>query len=227
MTDIRRISPNTQLCMVIGDPVAHSLSPAIHNAAYAELGLDFVYAACRVEDVQGAMAGMRAMENFRGMSVTIPHKVTVMAFMDEIAPVDRAIGAINTVIHEPGTLIGINTDGPGAIRALAEAGIDMAARNVLMLGSGGAARAIAFTLARDNRLGQLALLDIDESMLSQLAADLRTGTAAAIKSAPLTPQKSRRGHVRSRSHIPLHARWHAPKNRRLPAGAVPGGPGGL
>ena len=83
MTDIRRISPSTQLCMVIGDPVAHSLSPAIHNAAYAELGLDFVYTACRVEDVQGALAGMRAMENFRGMSVTIPHKVAVMAYMDE------------------------------------------------------------------------------------------------------------------------------------------------
>jgi shikimate dehydrogenase len=185
MTDIRAISPATRFCMVIGDPIAHSLSPAIHNAAYAERGLDFVYVACRVQDVPGALAGMRALENFRGMSVTIPHKVTVMAHMDEIPEVDRAIGAINTVIHDQDKLVGINTDGLGALKALVDAGVDLNGKNVLMLGTGGAARAIAFTLAWDNRLAQLKLLDIDLAMMDKLAADLKAGTRTDIQSAPM------------------------------------------
>ncbi|MBW1925635.1 MAG: hypothetical protein JRI35_00340 [Deltaproteobacteria bacterium] len=78
MKDIRSISPGTQFCAVIGNPVAHSLSPAIHNAAFAEPGPDFVYVACRVEDVKNALAGMRALSNFRGMSITIPHKTEAM-----------------------------------------------------------------------------------------------------------------------------------------------------
>lgn len=188
MTDIRSISPSTRFCMVIGDPIAHSLSPAIHNAAYAELGLDFVYVACRVADVKGALAGMRALDNFRGMSVTIPHKVSVMAHMDEIGDVDRAIGAINTVVHEADRLVGLNTDGPGALKALVDAGVDLGGKNVLMLGSGGAARAIAFTLAWDNRLAQLKLLDIDREMLAGLAADLTAGTRAAIASEVMTEE---------------------------------------
>ena len=110
MTDIRSISPSTRFCMVIGDPIAHSLSPAIHNAGYAELGLDFVYLACRVEDVRSTIAGMRALEIFRGLSVTIPHKVEVMQHVDELAEVDRSIGAINTVVRDGDTLTGLNTD---------------------------------------------------------------------------------------------------------------------
>jgi shikimate dehydrogenase len=188
MTDIRTISPATRFCMVIGDPVGHSLSPAIHNAAYAERGLDFVYLACRVKDVAGALAGMRALENFRGMSVTIPHKIAVMAHMDEIAEVDRAIGAINTVVREQEALVGLNTDGPGALQALVNAGVDLAGRSVLMLGSGGAARAIAFTLAWDNRLAQLKLLDIDQAMLDRLGSDLKNGTRADVQWEALNDQ---------------------------------------
>ena len=188
MMDIRNISTKTQLCMVIGDPIAHSLSPAIHNAAYAELGLDFVYTACRVQDVGSALAGMRAMENFRGMSVTIPHKVAAMQSLDVIADVDRAIGAINTVVHDSGTLVGLNTDGPGALKALEDAGVDPSGKSVLMLGSGGAARAIAFTLAWDNRLAELCLLDIDAAMMDQLSTDLQWGTQASIHSARMTDE---------------------------------------
>ncbi len=186
MTDIRAISPSTRFCMVIGDPIAHSLSPAIHNAAYAELGIDFVYVACRVEDVKNALAGMRALENFRGMSVTIPHKVEVMQYMDEIGDVDRGIGAINTVVHDPDRLVGLNTDGPGALKALEDAGVDLSGKRVLMLGAGGAARAIAFTLAWDNRLARLKLLDIDQAMLATLASDLASGTQAEIASEVMT-----------------------------------------
>lgn len=186
MKHVRSISANTQICAVIGNPVAHSLSPAIHNAAFEELGLDFIYVACRVEDVRNALAGMRALGNFRGMSVTIPHKIEAMKHVDEIAEVDRAIGSINTVINERGKLVGLGTDGPGALKAIVDAGIDIDAKNILMLGSGGAARAISFTLARDAKPGELSILDINASMLKQLTTDLMAGTDGLIKSELLT-----------------------------------------
>jgi shikimate dehydrogenase len=174
------IGTSTQLCAVIGNPIAHSLSPAIHNAAYEKVGLDFVYLAFRVEDVQSALAGMRAFENFRGMSLTIPHKIEVMKYMDQIAEPDRSIGSINTVIHEKGKLLGLGTDGPGALKALTDAEARIDGQNVLILGSGGAARAIAFTLAQKTRLNQLAILDINEMMLKGLVYDLKAGTDAPI-----------------------------------------------
>lgn len=186
MKDNRTISVNTQICAVIGNPVAHSLSPAIHNAAFAELNLDFVYVACQVEDVKNALAGMRALGNFRGMSVTIPHKIEAMKYVDEIAAVDRNIGSINTVINEKGWLVGLGTDGPGALKAIVDAGVEIDGKNILMLGSGGAARAISFTLARNTDLGILSILDIDEMMLQQLTTDLKAGTNASIKSELLT-----------------------------------------
>ncbi len=186
MKDIRSISPSTQICAVIGNPIAHSLSPAIHNAAFLELDLDFVYVAYRVEDVKNALAGMRALNNFRGMSVTIPHKTSIIKYMDEVTEVDRSIGSINTVINEHGKLLGFGTDGPGALKAIIDAGVEIGGKRVLMLGSGGAARAISFTLARNTRLKDLSILDVNEIMFQQLAADLRAGTDAFIKSELLT-----------------------------------------
>lgn len=183
---MRAIGNKTQLCAVIGNPVGHSLSPAIHNAAFDALGLDFVYLACPVQDVKGALAGMRAIENFRGMSVTIPHKIEVMKYVDEISEVDRSIGSINTVIHEDGKLIGLGTDGTGALKALVDNGVVLDGKNVLMLGAGGAARAISFTLARMSKLAQLTILDVNEPVLKGLKADLDAGTDAVIKGEPMT-----------------------------------------
>jgi shikimate dehydrogenase len=185
---LRSISFRTQVCAVIGNPVAHSLSPAIHNAAFEFLGLDFIYVACKVEDVKGALRGVRALNNFRGLSVTIPHKIEAMKYVDEIAEVDRSIGAINTVIHEQDKLIGLGTDGPGALKAIVHAGVDLEGKNILMLGTGGAARAIAFALARRTGLLDLSILDINETLLQGLTADLRNGTNADIKAEPLTQQ---------------------------------------
>jgi shikimate dehydrogenase len=119
MRSMADVNPNTKLCAVIGNPVSHSLSPAIHNRAFQELGLDFVYLAFRVEDVKSAVSGMRALENFRGLSVTIPHKVAIIPHLDEIAEVDEQIGSINTVVNEGGKLRGFGSDGPGARQALA------------------------------------------------------------------------------------------------------------
>jgi len=179
------ITKDTQLCAVIGNPIAHSLSPAIHNAAFDALDLDFVYLAFRVEDVKGALDGMRALTNFRGMSVTIPHKIEAMKYVDEVVEVDRSIGSINTIINENGRLIGLGTDGPGALKALVDAGVELDGKNILMLGSGGAARAIAFTLARKTQLSRLIILDVNEPMLQGLTADLKTGTEATIESMTL------------------------------------------
>ncbi|MBE9536897.1 MAG: shikimate dehydrogenase [Proteobacteria bacterium] len=180
------ISASTKFCAVIGNPISHSLSPAIHNAAFQELGLDFVYLACRVEDVKGALAGMRALENFRGLSVTIPHKIEIMKYCDEINDVDRSIGSINTVIHEGDKLLAMGTDGPGALKALTDAGLAMDGKTILMLGAGGAARAIAFTLARDTKAVEITLLDLNESTLKGLASDLNAGTSTRISSALMT-----------------------------------------
>ena len=180
MQERTSINPKTRVYALIGNPVSHSMSPAIHNAAFMELNLDCIYVAFQVEDVKSALAGMRVLDNFRGMSVTIPHKIEVMQYVDEIPDVDRYIGSINTVVKEDGKLIGFNTDGPGALKAIVDADVELAGKNVLMLGAGGAARAIAFTLAQKGNIGKLVLLDINEEFLSQLTGDLKSGTDAVI-----------------------------------------------
>ncbi len=181
------ISPQTRVCAVIGNPVAHSMSPAIHNRAFAELGLDYVYVAFRVEDIRAAMQGMRALDNFRGMSVTIPHKVSIIKHLDEVAAVDRSIGSVNTVVNDGGRLIGHGTDGPGALKALVDARVKVARRNVTILGSGGAARAIAFTLAAKAPPTSLTLLGVIEPELKALARDLVKHTEANASWALMNP----------------------------------------
>jgi shikimate dehydrogenase len=180
MRSIADVNPNTQLCAVIGNPVSHSLSPAIHNRAFQELGLDFVYLAFRVEDVRSAVSGMRALENFRGLSVTIPHKVAIIEHLDEVAEVDAQIGSINTVVNEAGSLRGFGSDGPGARQALVEGEVEVAGEPVLILGSGGAARAIGFDLAHRAKPSSLVILGVVEDELETLVRDLkeRTGVNA-------------------------------------------------
>lgn len=148
---------HTRLCAVIGNPVRHSLSPEIHTAAFQALGLNFAYVAFEVEDVGAAMAGVRAL-GIRGLSVTIPHKTTVMGYLDEVDPVAREIGSVNTVVNREGILWGCSTDGPGALAALEEAGVDTRGKRVTILGAGGAARAVAFALAGDGGTGSMRIV---------------------------------------------------------------------
>ena len=101
------INTQTKLCGVLGNPVEHSLSPAIHNAAFQKLGLNFVYLAFRVEDLAGAIRGIRALGNVRGFSVTIPHKVAVIPHLDKVETTAKHIGSVNTIVVENGKLIGI------------------------------------------------------------------------------------------------------------------------
>ena len=188
MRSITDIGPSTKLCALIGNPVAHSMSPAIHNRAFAELGLDYVYVAFRVEDVRAAVTGMRALENFRGMSVTIPHKVSIIKHLDEVAEVDRGIGSVNTVVNDGGRLRGFGSDGPGALQALLDAGVRVAGKNVTILGSGGAARAVAFGLATKARPASLFLLGVVEPELKALTRDLVRKTSASATCALLDPK---------------------------------------
>jgi shikimate dehydrogenase len=179
------INAATQFCGVIGNPVEHSLSPAIHNAAFQKLGLNFVYLAWKVEAIGDAVRGLRALGNFRGASVTIPHKVAVLPFLDEIDPTARHIGAINTIVSENGKLLGANTDATGALRALKEGDAPLGGEPVLILGSGGAARAIAFALVLEAGIRRLLLLGIDDKERGQLASDLTRKTGVRVTDAYL------------------------------------------
>jgi shikimate dehydrogenase len=175
------INTRTQLCGLLGNPVEHSLSPAIHNAAFQKLGLNFVYLAFRVEHIGDAIRGIRALGNIRGLSVTIPHKVAVLPYLDAIEATARYIGSVNTIVVENGTLTGYNTDASGALRALAQGGIPLRGQPVLLLGSGGAARAIAFGLVEEAAIGALTILGIDERERQSLVKDLRTHTQIEIR----------------------------------------------
>jgi len=172
------ITASTILCAVIGNPVGHSLSPDIHNAAFRHLGLDWVYTAFRVEDIGNAIAGIRAL-GIRGVSVTIPHKVTALPLLDSLDETAAKIGAINTIVNTVGKLHGINTDGAGALKALNDAGHDPSGTNMLILGSGGAARAIAFTIAEHAAPARLAIAGIVPGELAALCADIAATTSVS------------------------------------------------
>jgi shikimate dehydrogenase len=145
-----RIGGATRVAAVLGFPVAHSLSPVIHNAAFAALDMDWIYVALQVEpaNVPAAVAGLRAL-GFAGANVTMPHKEAVADAMDELSDDARRLRAVNTIELRGGLLVGHNTDAPGFARFLErDAGFDPAGRTALLFGAGGAARACALALAR-------------------------------------------------------------------------------
>jgi shikimate dehydrogenase len=136
---------------VIGDPVAHSLSPAIHNAAFAETGVDAVFVALPVRpaDLGAAVAGVRALD-LLGLSVTMPHKAAIQQHLDVVGPDAASLDAVNCVAREGDQLVGVNTDGHGFVDALAAASVDLVGARVLVLGAGGAARAVIHALAAED-----------------------------------------------------------------------------
>ena len=143
------ISAHSSLCLVVGDPVAHSLSPAMHNAAYAATQLPFVMCSAhvRAEALADAVKGMRAL-GVRGLAVTMPHKVAIMELLDEVDPIAATIGAVNTVVNSNGRLMGYNTDWLGILRPL-EQRTSLKGRKVALLGAGGAAQAALYACTRE------------------------------------------------------------------------------
>ncbi len=154
-----------KVCCLIGDPVEHSLSPLIHNAGYQALGIDCVYLPFQAKDVRQAIQGVRAL-GLRGASVTIPYKVSAIRYLDEIDPLAREIGAVNTIVNEEGRLIGFNTDCDGALRALTEV-TPLQGKKAVLVGSGGAASAIAVGLKKSGV--QLTILNRTEDKARKLA----------------------------------------------------------
>ena len=144
------ISGKTKICALIGDPVEHSVSPAMHNVAFEKLGLDYVYVPFQVkpEHLAKAVEGLRAL-NVMGFNVTVPHKIAVLSLLDIIDPAARKIGAINTVVNNNGKLTGYNTDADGFYRSLLEHDIRPENQRITVLGAGGASRAISYILAKN------------------------------------------------------------------------------
>jgi len=168
------ISGRTRVCGIIGDPIEHTMSPVMHNAAFEKMGVDYFYVPFRVkkEQLAKAIEGVRAL-NIRGLNVTIPHKVAIIPFLDRLDPLAERIGAVNTVVNDEGTLTGYNTDATGFLQALLERGIEPRGENIVILGAGGASRAISFILADKSSnlviLNRLLELDWAEELASRLS----------------------------------------------------------
>jgi len=165
------ISGRTEVFAVIGDPIEHTLSPAMQNAAFEHLNLDFVFLAFRVtsDELENAVRAVRAL-GIRGLNVTMPHKNSVTEFLDEADPAVKFLRAANTILNQRGRLRGFNTDGVGALKALKNNGVNLAGKKVLLLGAGGAAKAIAFSLAKE--VDELCILNRDAAKARELASDL-------------------------------------------------------
>jgi shikimate dehydrogenase len=181
------ISGKTRVCGVIGDPIEHSLSPIMHNAAFQALGLDYVFLAFKVKPacVEDAVNGMRAL-NIRGLNVTMPHKKTVMESLDRIDLSAQIINSVNTVLNKENLLFGFNTDGIGAVRALKENGVELKGHKVLLLGAGGAARAIAYAMAKE--ADELAVLNRTAKDAQALARLVEKAANKRIVAGSLEPE---------------------------------------
>ncbi|MDL1962880.1 MAG: shikimate dehydrogenase [Deltaproteobacteria bacterium] len=162
------INASTSLFCVLGNPISHSLSPVMHNSAFAHIGYNGVYLAFNVKDVSSAVSGIRGL-GIKGASVTIPHKLTVMEFLDEIDESAVKIGAVNTIVNKQGRLSGYNTDYLGATNALLEK-TSIKDKKVIMIGAGGAARAIGYGILSEG--GRLTIVNILEDEGERLAGDL-------------------------------------------------------
>lgn len=171
------ISGKTAVFGIFGYPVEHTFSPAMHNAAFAKTRFDGCYVPFAVHpgNLGDAVRSLLPL-GIRGVNITVPHKERVIPFLDELAEDARLIGAVNTIVVEGGRLIGHNTDGRGFLRSLREeTGFRPKGKGILLIGTGGAARAISFTLALAGA-GSLLLHDIDAGKAEKLACDVRERT---------------------------------------------------
>lgn len=184
------IDGTTKLLGVLGWPVEHSMSPVMHNAAIDAAGLNACYVPvpCPPESLGDVVAGLRGM-GFLGANVTIPHKQAVIEHLDGLSEESRFTGSVNTLYWEGDRLMGTSTDAAGAVQNLREAGIELDGKKVVLLGTGGAARALAFVLARGNcartggggetfALPELTILGRDRTKAERLMQDVATGSTA-------------------------------------------------
>ncbi|MED3758988.1 shikimate dehydrogenase [Peribacillus frigoritolerans] len=157
---------------VMGDPIAHSMSPDIHNDAFEKENIEAVYHHFHVtkEGLNDAVKGMKAL-GIEGFNITIPHKTSIIPFLDEVDELALAIGAVNTVVNKNGRFIGYNTDGKGFFKSLCgEISGDIKAKKTLVIGAGGAARAIYFTLVKEG-VKQVDIANRTKERAVQLVSD--------------------------------------------------------
>ena len=180
------ISAKTQVYGVIGDPIEHSLSPALHNAAFKVLKLDCVFLAFKVKtgEVESAIREMRGL-GIRGLNVTMPHKEAVITYLDEVDSAAKFLGSVNTILNDNGKLIGFSTDGIGALNALKENGVILNRKKVLLLGGGGAAKTIAFALAKE--VGELIILNRSPEKIASLTKTLNREFNKQVSGGLLAP----------------------------------------
>jgi shikimate dehydrogenase len=165
------ITGKTRVTGLFGYPVEHTLSPAMHNAAFDHLGLNFRYLPFLVQPdfLRDAIDAVRAL-NLAGVNITVPHKERVIPFLDEVDGGASFIGAVNTIVNSDGTLTGYNTDGRGFMRSLAEENISVEGKRILIAGAGGASRAVSYYLSQ--KALELRLFDPERPKLEKLVSDL-------------------------------------------------------
>jgi len=179
------LTSKTKTLCIIGNPIDHSMSVAMHNAAIQKLGIDYIYVAFNVfpKDLPNAINGFRSL-NIKGASVTIPHKISVMKYLDKIEPMAKNIGAINTIKNENGKLIGRNTDGEGFLKSIKESGYNLKNKKIVLFGAGGAARACAFYLAKE--IGEITIINRSNNRSNDLISKLEANYEISIKSINLS-----------------------------------------
>ena len=167
-----KVSGKTRVCALLGDPVEHSLSPCFQNAAFQHLGLDFIYLAFTVkaEDLRSAILGVRNL-GFYGLNVTMPHKISVIQYLDELDENAEKIKSVNTMLNRDGRLIGYTTDGIGALNALKYNGVNPGGKKIVILGAGGASRSVSFALAKEAE--ELVILNRTVARAEKLVSDVR------------------------------------------------------
>jgi shikimate dehydrogenase len=204
---------------LIGDPIDHSMSPTIQNAAFRATGLNAIYVPFRVESsgLRFAIQGLKFL-GVRGFNVTTPHKTAMLRYLDEVETKAAEIGSINTVKSDEGTLTGFNTDGTGALNALKEAGVSPDGKSILLFGAGGAAQAIAYTLAGHRCAIDLVNRTISRAQRLASLLHMKFGTHANCVS---LSSESMRRHVESadiilnassmgmggNENVPVHKKW--------------------
>jgi len=174
------ISSKTKIFCVIGHPIEHSMSPIMWNPALHELGLDYVYLAFNVHpnDLEKAIRGIRIL-GIRGINVTLPHKETVIKYLDEIDPIALKIGAVNTIKNEEGYLKARNTDASGAKKALLDEGCNISGKNIVFLGAGGVARSLAYIMAEE--ANHIILTDLVEERAKTVANEIKENMKADVE----------------------------------------------
>lgn len=165
------VSGKTKVTGIFGYPIEHTLSPLMHNSAFRDLGLDMCYIPFRVapEDLPDAVRSVRSL-NLLGVNITVPHKENVIPLLDAVNEEAAFIGAVNTIVNSKGKLTGYNTDGRGFISSLSEKNIMINDKDIVIIGTGGASRAVSYYLSE--KASRLSLFDIDKPKAEKLANDL-------------------------------------------------------